>query len=266
MRMRSKSTESVEIGKTRIHRRHLLDAPDYFEHILPAESPTPDPDEARHLEQIAFQLLMAGFEPIANRFYAFVLLLLQEPDAYARLVAEVRATFDSYADITTSSAAKLPYVDATIQESFRMMTTTPSGSPRTSPGAVVDGTYIAKGITCQMSQFAAARSPRHFRDPQLFRPERWLPRRDPRHDPRYAADDLGCFFPFNLGPRQCVGRESAWPQMRLFLAKVLWTFDLEPPPSGPDHHRRLPVFDSDFAMLGMWEKPELHVRFRPVNR
>ena len=42
----------------------------------------------------------------------------------------------------------------------------------------------------------------------------------------FASDDLKGFYPFSLGPRSYIGREMAWMQGRLFIAKVLWTFDV----------------------------------------
>jgi hypothetical protein len=35
------------------------------------------------------------------------------------------------------------------------------------------------------------------------------------------------FMPLSQGPPMCSGREIAWWQSRLFVAKVLWDFDLE---------------------------------------
>ena len=31
--------------------------------------------------------------------------------------------------------------------------------------------------------------------------------------------------PFSLGTRNCVGKNSAWVEMRVILAKMLWCFD-----------------------------------------
>lgn len=92
-----------------------------------------------------------------------------------------------------------------------------------------------------------------------FQPERWLPADHPLYDTRFADDNLKAFFPFSLGPRQCTGREIAWSQTRLFLGKILWTFDLEPV-SG--HEKS---FDKDFSVHVMWNRPELYVKFNPIE-
>ncbi|KAF4633886.1 hypothetical protein G7Y89_g4230 [Cudoniella acicularis] len=72
------------------------------------------------------------------------------------------------------------------------------------------------------------------------------------YDTRYANDNLKAFFPFSLGPRQCASRDIAWSQTRLFLEKVLWTFDLE----GVSGHEK--SFDKDFRVYVMWERPGLY--------
>ncbi|GAB1318005.1 hypothetical protein MFIFM68171_08215 [Madurella fahalii] len=55
------------------------------------------------------------------------------------------------------------------------------------------------------------------------------------------------------------GREIAWSQTRLFLGKILWTFDLE----GVRGHER--SIDKDFSVHVMWNRPELYVRFLPAK-
>ncbi|KAK7706314.1 hypothetical protein SLS64_007654 [Diaporthe eres] len=148
---------------------------------------------------------------------------------------------------------------AFIQESLRKHLIAPTGTPRISPGGTVDGTYVPKGVIIESSPFTAMRHERYFTDPLEFRPERWLPHDHPLYDSRFADDNLRSFFPFSLGVRQCAGREIAWTQYRLFLAKVLWTFDLEAV-SGHDKS-----FDQHVSAHVMWNHPDLYVRFVPAK-
>lgn len=52
----------------------------------------------------------------------------------------------------------------------------------------------------------------------------------------------------------------AWVQAKLFLAKVFWAFDVVKVPNQD--------FDLDNTLLhyGFFEKPELKVRFVPIER
>jgi cytochrome P450 len=33
--------------------------------------------------------------------------------------------------------------------------------------------------------------------------------------------------PFSYGPRNCIGRNLAYVEMKLIIARLVWTFDLE---------------------------------------
>lgn len=116
-------------------------------------------------------------------------------------------------------------------------------------------------VTCQISYFAAARSPRFFTDPLKFRPERWLPPDHPRFDPRYKDDNLRASRPFSQGPRGCPGGSIALALLRIFVARVLWEFDLEAAPGQEGLS-----FDKDFKFMTFWERPPFLVRFKPVKR
>ena len=94
-----------------------------------------------------------------------------------------------------------------------------------------------------------ARHPSYFHEPLRFRPQRWLQPDHPLYDPVFAGDHLKSLHPFSLGPRVCLGRDMAWMEGRMFLAKVLWSFDVEKAPGQN--------FDLERTLLhyGFFEKP-----------
>lgn len=57
-------------------------------------------------------------------------------------------------------------------------------------------------------------------------PERWLPQNQDPASPFYN-DNRAVLQPFSVGPRNCIGRNLAYNEMRLILARVMWDFDLE---------------------------------------
>ncbi len=134
--------------KARIERRGMTEHLDYMEQLIPADKPVPeDEKEIYHLQNVAGQLLLASWQPIANQFYSLIFFLLREPDAYAALVEEVRSAFADYHAIYTETTADLKYLQACISESLRLHQETADGLPRVSPGAVVDGIYIPQGVS-----------------------------------------------------------------------------------------------------------------------
>lgn len=134
--------------KARIERRGKTEHLDYFEQLVPADKPSPeDKKHIYHLENVAGQLLLASWQPLANQFYSLIFFILEESDAYAALVKEVRDAFTDYDAINNESTAGLKYLQACAYESFRLHQETVDGLPRVSPGAVVDGSYIPKGVS-----------------------------------------------------------------------------------------------------------------------
>ncbi|KAK6860830.1 hypothetical protein PG995_004466 [Apiospora arundinis] len=251
--IRDHSREQLE---SRIRRKSSPPHLDFFEQMVTENHKLPkDRDERRHLEQVAGQLLIAGYEPPANWLYFTVHHLLMSPGNLGTLTREIRDAFGSYGEISPSSAARLPYLTACLQEALRTMPNVLTGMPVVSPGATVDGNWIPQGVVCQSSMFALARSPRNFRDPLQFRPERWLSRGHPLHNARFDGDCRKDFHPFSMGPRMCAGKEIAWWQSRLFMAKILWVFDLEMVTG-----QQIDM-DRDLRGWGMVVKPEFRVRF-----
>ncbi|KAH8899040.1 cytochrome P450 [Thozetella sp. PMI_491] len=245
----------------RIDRSGSIDNIDFFEYVLPSHSPIPtDYGELTHLGSVATQVMLAGWGSMADWYYTTFCHLLKEPDCLRILVKEIRDTFDSYSDITPSALAPLPYLTACLEESVRLMPSNSTGMPRLSPGAMVDGHYIPKGTHVQSSVFSHGRSPRYFHDPLEYRPQRWLSPEHPLYEEVYANDDRKGNYPFSLGPRVCIGKEMAWIEGRLLLAKVVWTFDMETAPG-----QRIDL-DKTLLHFGLFVKPELKVRFLPVNR
>lgn len=134
--------------KVRIERRGETEHLDYFEQLVPADKPSPEDEKyIYHLENVAGQLLLAGWQPLANQFYSLIFFILEEPEAYAALVKEVRDAFMDYDEINNESTAGLKYLQACAYESFRLHQDTVDGLPRVSPGAVVDGAHIPKGVS-----------------------------------------------------------------------------------------------------------------------
>ena len=88
-------------------------------------------------------------------------------------------------------------------------------------GALIAGQYVPAGTSVAMQQYAACRSELNFHRPDKFLPERWLGEAEFKDDRRNASQ------PFSVGIRNCIGRQLAYAEMRLTLARVIWRFDLE---------------------------------------
>ncbi|KAI0153072.1 cytochrome P450 [Xylariaceae sp. FL1272] len=244
----------------RINNRGKKQHFDHFEQLLPADAALPSKSEEKHIEVTVGHLMIAGYEPNASQFQCTLMLSLLEPRVLRWLIDEIRSEFTNYDDITPDSLANLPVLHASLMETLRYTVIGGHGLPRVSPGAAVDGHWVSKGVTVQFAHFAFTRSRCYFHEPDKYRPQRWLPKDHVHWDPAFANDALEDFFPFGQGPRSCIGMTLAWRQTRLFVAKVLWSFDMEAVPG------QSMVFERDFKIYGMWEKPSFRARFLPVVR
>jgi cytochrome P450 len=74
-----------------------------------------------------------------------------------------------------------------------------------------------------------------------------------------TQDNHAAMNSFSFGPRNCLGKNLAYAEMRVILAKLVWHFDLELEPGMDDWVERHRLF-----ML--WEKPALMVKMKRVVR
>lgn len=135
--------------KDRIQRRGATEHPDFFEYFLPSggDNQFTDPREMANVGVAARQLVFAGYQPVSELLYAVLFYLAHDPTVYKVLVSEIRNRFQRYDDITSDALAPLPYLTAVLEEGLRLFPGNNSGLPRISPGAVVDGVYVPKGVS-----------------------------------------------------------------------------------------------------------------------
>lgn len=95
----------------------------------------------------------------------------------------------------------------------------------------------------------------NFHRAREYCPERWLPEATSNPSSPFYEDRRDAHKPFSFGPRDCIGRNLAYHEMRLIMARILFNFDL-----------KLDESCSDWAnqrIFALWEKPELKVYLQP---
>ncbi|KAK8043801.1 hypothetical protein PG994_012639 [Apiospora phragmitis] len=235
--MEKATSESV---LRRIGQRGHTEHPDYFDFILPVDAPYPaNKKDLLHIGSVALQVMFAGWGPMGDLFYGALVILLENPESHQLLSKEVRESFSNYKDIApgptlTRCACSQATLLARHQSAQDLWWT---------------GNTSLRAPTCKPACGPLARHPAYFHQPRRFQPQRWLPASHSLYDPAFANDHLKSLHPFSLSPRA-----------KLFLAKVLWTFDVvQIEGQGFDLERGL-------LHYGFCEKPEMYVRFPPVPR
>ena len=93
-------------------------------------------------------VVVAGSETTASTLAGITNCLINNPETLKTLVAEIRSSFASEADITFDAISKLAYLGAVIDEGLRICAPVALGSPRAVPrgGSTVDGTWLPGGV------------------------------------------------------------------------------------------------------------------------
>jgi cytochrome P450/nitrite reductase/ring-hydroxylating ferredoxin subunit len=166
-------------------------------------------------------LLITGDDTTSNVLAWIVHELLERPAVRSRLVAEVDGVLGGSAiplDLETTN--RLDYVDAVANETMRFRQIVPLLSLEANEDVVIDGVSLPRGSGIFPLFRPPALDDRHFGDARSFRPERWV-------EPPPGAHVVESHMPFGSGPRFCPGRGLALLEIRLVLAMLMKSFELE---------------------------------------
>lgn len=175
--------------------------------------------------------MVGGSETLTTTISGAIHHLLAHPPKLEKVAQERRTHFTSSAQITGSSIARLPYLNAVIDETLRLCPPIPDTLRRQDTGneaVAIAGHAVAPGTTVSVSCYSMFRSAQHFSEPEAFEPMRFLDGTDEDKESSSALlhNDMAAFHPFSLGPRGCLGQSLARLEMRLSLAVFLYRYDI----------------------------------------
>ena len=204
-------------------RRTGVDTGDLLSTLLAARDDDGRPMTDRQLRDEVMTLMVAGHETTSSTLTWSWILLSQHPEVEAALrdAADRAGGPPTVADIPA-----LGYIEHVVYEVLRLYPPAYATSRQALRDVDIGGARIKRGDIVIASQWALQRDPRFFDAPDDFRPERWadgLAKRLPR----------GVYFPFGMGPRQCIGASFAMMEAVLVLARIAQSFRLrlEPGPA-----------------------------------
>ncbi|KAJ2784450.1 hypothetical protein GGI15_002251 [Coemansia interrupta] len=221
MRMRGYVERAVEHRRTQGEKKSdLLQA--LVDCMQPPLSLTPEDVLAE-----AFLLLIGGIDPTAYTLTWTLHLLMLYPEHLGKAQSEVRSLFPSqnhrrvlgYAEIK----GKLPFLDACILESMRLVPVPCVQIPRTCPAGLrlrESGAEVPPGCTAFANIWGSHHAEAHWAEPSRFDPMRFV------DNPRLKH----AVFAFGHGTRLCMGKGLAMMNMTVILANILRTYNLALPP------------------------------------
>lgn len=119
----------------------------------------------------------------------------------------------------------------------------------------IDGHVVPPNTTVSAANYPTFRNPKNFKRPNEFIPERWM-----LGNKEFESDRKSSFQPWSMGPRNCLGENLTYHEMRIILASLLWHFDLELCEESNGWS------DKQKNYIVLWEKQPLMCRLRAVKR
>lgn len=188
-------------------------------------------DDNRILSTCA-SMVFAGSETTAISLSAVFYMLVKHPRVYAKLMQELdtavaQGTIENRTDKTVSwpEAQKLPYLDAVIQESFRLHPAPGLILERVVPpqGMQILDEFIPGGTIIGCNAWVLHRRPEIFgADVDTFRPERWIDA-----SPDKLREMKGTMLQFGAGARTCIGKNISLLEIYKLVPSFLRRFEFE---------------------------------------
>jgi cytochrome P450 len=170
----------------------------------------------RDLRDQVVTVFLAGYETMAIALTWTWYLLSQNPEVEQKMHAEIDRVLDGRLP-TYDDLPHLKYCEMVLAESMRLYPPAwAMGRQALQPFQLGPYSLPAK-TTVVISQFVTHRDPRFFADPLRFDPERHTAEAK-------ALRQRFSYFPFGMGPRQCIGEAFAWMEGVLVLATLAQKF------------------------------------------
>ena len=166
-------------------------------------------DKQVHDQVLTF--VAAGHETAQNTLSWTFCLLARHPAVMDKLQQELREVLAGRSP-TVEDLARLPYLEAVLNESWRVYPPAWAQTRQASEAFELDGYHFPAGTVVMVNQWVLHHRSDIWGDPTVFRPERWL---EEQQIPQ------GAYFPFGAGSRICIGMPFAQMEARLLLATIL---------------------------------------------
>lgn len=179
-------------------------------------------------------LIIAGSDTTAIATAAAFFYLGRNPEIQDDISKEIRAAFLTLDDIKGGPILhNCQNLQAFIKETLRMSPPVPADLARevTEGGLFIDGQYFAPGVRVSTACYCLHHNKDLYNEPFRFNPSRWIIDENDTSSAEKVARAESGYMPFSAGPRGCVGKNLAYLELNIVLAKVLYCFEVRQDPS-----------------------------------
>jgi cytochrome P450 len=176
-------------------------------------------------------MVLAGSETTAISLSSIFYYLLKSPRTYEKLLSEIEeavrnGTIEDNDEclVSWSASQKLPYLDAVIQEAFRLHPAAGLILERITPaqGVNILGEQIPGATIVGSNAWVLHRRLEIFGgDVNVFRPERWL-----EASPEKLKEMKATMFQFGAGARTCIGKNISLLEIYKLVPSFLRRFEV----------------------------------------
>ncbi|KAL3691855.1 hypothetical protein R1sor_005506 [Riccia sorocarpa] len=170
-----------------------------------------------------FTYMICLHPEVAEKIYEEV-TELERSESSADSVGEQDDRFAKFAEaLTFYSVGKLQYLHAALTETLRLFPPVPlNGKIAERDDWLPNGVRVKKGTMVTYNSYAMGRLERVWGpDAKEYKPERWL------KDSGFQQTSPFKFLSFHAGSRMCLGKESAYLQMKMAAAFLIKFFKFE---------------------------------------
>ncbi|TGO19003.1 hypothetical protein BTUL_0006g00360 [Botrytis tulipae] len=230
---------------------------DVFSYLLSADPDGGEKFTQKELNSNANLIIIAGSDTTSSTLTQALRALAKEP----RILSKLRRELDDLCSvtgkdkkITIDSIRNLEYLNAVVDEVLRLYNPIPSGPHATTypQGIEVGDIHIPGNVQVEMSHLVLMTDERYFPQGKSFIPERWT-----RGRPELVRDRRA-YIPFGYGVHSCVGKTLALHELRLVIARIVRTFDIQFSHSHDDI-----LFEREWKDYMVVDVGNLWVRFLP---
>ncbi len=182
-----------------------------------------DEGNSLSLEELKDQvllLLFAGHETLTSAIASFCLLTAQHPNVM-QLLREEQDRLNISDTPTLENIKQMTYLEQVLKEVMRLIPPVGGGFREAVATFEFGGYRIPKGWNLQYQIAQTHKDDEMYPKSDRFDPDRFAP--------EHSADKQASFgyIPFGGGLRECIGKEFARLEMRLFASKLLQSYEWE---------------------------------------
>lgn len=165
-------------------------------------------------------LIFAGHETLTSSVASFCQLLAQNPEVLA-LAREEQQKLGVNTPLTLENLKHMTYLEQTLKEVLRFIPPVGGGFREVIKPCEIQGYQVPQGWSVLFEINRTHQDRSIYQAPEKFDPERFSPQRDESKSQAFS------YVPFGGGMRECLGKEFAKLEMKIFAAILLRQYQWE---------------------------------------